>query len=172
MKDLCIIDKSFSKILPQKCKRAFIVFCFHFVLFELRNLSNLFADCSTMSRIFSCLNKRWRIVFAVHWAYHKSHFFGMLLARYMTENQQRRADYFSHDDVTKWNHFPRYRPFARGIHRSPVNSPHKGQWRGALMRSLICAWINNWINNRAASDLRRHSAHCDVDVMSPDDFFL
>ena len=23
--------------------------------------------------------------------------------------------------------------------RSPVNSPHKGQWRGALMFSLICA---------------------------------
>ena len=26
-----------------------------------------------------------------------------------------------------------------GIHRSPVNSPHKGQWRGALMFPLICA---------------------------------
>ena len=25
-------------------------------------------------------------------------------------------------------------------HRSPVNSPHKDQWRGALMLSLICAW--------------------------------
>ena len=24
----------------------------------------------------------------------------------------------------------RYWPFVRGIHRSPVNSPHKGQWRG------------------------------------------
>ena len=24
---------------------------------------------------------------------------------------------------------------------SPVNSPHKGQWRGALMFSLICVWI-------------------------------
>ena len=31
-----------------------------------------------------------------------------------------------------------------GIHRSPVNSPHKGQWRGALMFSLICAWTNGW----------------------------
>ena len=38
-----------------------------------------------------------------------------------------------HDDVIKWKHFPRYRPFVRGIHRSPVISPHKGQWRGALM---------------------------------------
>ena len=38
-----------------------------------------------------------------------------------------------HDDVIKWRHFPRYWPFVRGIHRSPVNSPHKGQWREALM---------------------------------------
>ena len=51
-----------------------------------------------------------------------------------------------HDDVIKWKHFPRYWPFVRGIHRSPVNSPHKGQWRGALIFSLICAWINGWIN--------------------------
>ena len=46
-----------------------------------------------------------------------------------------------HDDVIKWRHFPRYWPFVRGIHRWPVNSPHKGQWRGALMLSLIWAWI-------------------------------
>ena len=44
-----------------------------------------------------------------------------------------------HDDVIKWNHSPRYWPFVRGIHRSPVNSPHKGHWRGALVFSLICA---------------------------------
>ena len=45
----------------------------------------------------------------------------------------------THDDVIKWKHFPRYWPFVRGIHRCPVNSPHKGQWRGALMLSVICA---------------------------------
>ena len=50
-----------------------------------------------------------------------------------------------HDDVIKWKHFPRYWPFVRGIHRSPVNSPHKGQWHGALIFSLICAWINGWV---------------------------
>ena len=44
-----------------------------------------------------------------------------------------------HDDVIKWKHFPRYWPFVEGIHRSPVNSPHKGQWRGAMTFSLICA---------------------------------
>ena len=70
-----------------------------------------------------------------------------------------------HDDVIKWKHFPRYWPFVRVIHWSHVSSPHKGQWRGALMFSLICAWINGWVNNREAGDLRRHSAHYDVIVM-------
>ena len=66
-----------------------------------------------------------------------------------------------HDDVIKWKHFPRYWPFVRGIHWLPVNSPHKGQWRGDLMLSFICAWINN----REAGDLGRHRAHNDVIVM-------
>ena len=70
-----------------------------------------------------------------------------------------------HDDVIKWKHFPRNWPFVRGIHRSPVNSPHKGQWRGALMFSLICGWINDWANNREAGDLRRYRAHYDVIIM-------
>ena len=52
------------------------------------------------------------------------------------------------------------------IHRSPVNSPHQGQWREALMLSLICAWINGWANNREAGDLRCHRAHFDVIVTS------
>ena len=73
-----------------------------------------------------------------------------------------------HDDVIKWKHFPRCWPFVLGIHRSPVNSPHKGQWRGALMFSLICAWINRWVNNREAGDLRRYRAHYDVIVMIQD----
>ena len=52
-----------------------------------------------------------------------------------------------------------------GIHRWPVNSPHKGQWRGTLKFSFICAWINGRVNNREAGDLRRHRAHYDVIVM-------
>ena len=68
--------------------------------------------------------------------------------------------------VVKWKHFLRYWPFVRGIHWSPVNSPHKGQWRRALMLSLICAWINGWVNNCEAGDLRHHRAHYDVTVMS------
>ena len=46
-----------------------------------------------------------------------------------------------------------------------VNSPHKSQWRGALMFSLICAWINGWVNNREAGDLIRHHAHYEVIVI-------
>ena len=53
------------------------------------------------------------------------------------------------------------------LYRSPVNSPHKGQWRGALMFSLISVWINGWINNREAGDLRRYRVHSDVTVMKP-----
>ena len=71
-----------------------------------------------------------------------------------------------HDDVIKWKHFPRYWPIVRGIHRPTVNSPHKGQWRGALMFSLICARINSCVNNREAVDLRRHCGHYDVIVMA------
>ena len=70
-----------------------------------------------------------------------------------------------HDDVIKWKHIPRYWPFVRGIHRSTANSPHKDQWRGALMFSLICARLNCWVNNRDAGDLKRHRAYYDVIVM-------
>ena len=97
---------------------------------------------------------------------------------------------FCHDDVIKWKHFPRYWPFVRGrggglcsgpdqrkhqsstslafvrgIHRSPVNSPHKGQRRGALMFSFNWARINGWVNNREAGDFRRRRLHYDVIVM-------
>ena len=70
-----------------------------------------------------------------------------------------------HDGVIKWKHFPPYWPFVPGIHRSPVNSPQKGQWRGALKFSLISTWTNGWVNNRDAGDLRRHWAHYVITVM-------
>ena len=70
-----------------------------------------------------------------------------------------------HDDVFKWKHFPRYWPSVRGIHRSLMNSPHKGQWCRALMFSLICTWISAWVNHREAGDLRRHRTHYEVTLM-------
>ena len=75
--------------------------------------------------------------------------------------------------LTWWRHqmekFSALLAFVRGIHRSPVNSRHKGQWRGVFRISLICAWINVWVNKREAGDLGRHSAHYDVTVMSRKD---
>ena len=69
-----------------------------------------------------------------------------------------------HDDFIKWKLSPRHWPFVRVIRRSPVNSPHKGQWRGAF--SFVCAWTNGWLNNLEAGDLRRYRTHYDVIVMS------
>ena len=63
----------------------------------------------------------------------------------------------SHNEVIKWKHFPCYCPFVQGIHRSPVNFPHKGQWRRALMLSVICVWINDWVNTREAGDFQMPS---------------
>ena len=76
-----------------------------------------------------------------------------------------------YDDVIKGKHFSRYWPFVRRIHRSPVNSPHKVQWRTALMFSLIFAWRNAWVNNRGMWHLR---AHYDVTVIRKhhDDYLL
>ena len=33
------------------------------------------------------------------------------------------------------------------VWKSPLNYPHKGQWRGALIFSLICVWNNSWVSN-------------------------
>ena len=75
----------------------------------------------------------------------------------------------SHLAVSWWRHqmetFSALLVICMGIHRSPVNSPHKGQWHGALMFSLICTRINGWVNTGEAGDLRRYRAHYDVTVM-------
>ena len=69
-----------------------------------------------------------------------------------------------YNDIIKWKHFPCYWPFVRGIHWSPMNSPHKCQCRGALMLSLICACTYDWVNNRAARWVETQSrplwSHC------------
>ena len=97
------------------------------------------------------------------WLYHTASSVGECWSCIYWLRQAIKSIVLSHDDVIKWKHFPRYWPFVWGIHRSPVNSPHKGQWRGALMFSLICARINSWVNN---GDLGRNRAHYDVTVMN------
>ena len=70
---------------------------------------------------------------------------------------------FVHDDVIKWKHFPRYWPFVRGIHRSPLNSSHKGQWHGAfdvffhlrLNKRLSKQWRGWWFD-KSSRPLWRH----------------
>ena len=88
---------------------------------------------------------------------------------YIYINLNRHASLQWSEDIPWWRHqmetFPRYWPFVWGIRRSLVNSPHKGQCRGALMFALICAWTNRWVNNRDSGDLRRHCAHYDVTVI-------
>ena len=65
----------------------------------------------------------------------------------------------AHDDVIKWEHFLRHWPFVASEY------PHKSQWSGAFIFSLICAWTNGWVNIRYPGDLRRHQAHYDITVM-------
>ena len=65
----------------------------------------------------------------------------------------------------KWKHFPCYWPFVSGTHWSLVDSPHKGQWCGALIFPLICAWINSRANNQDTGDFGCHCTHYDVTVI-------
>ena len=71
----------------------------------------------------------------------------------------------NHDDVIKWKTFSALLPICAGNSPVPVNSPHKGQLRGALMLSLISAWINGCVNNLEVGDLRCNPTHYDVIVM-------
>ena len=50
---------------------------------------------------------------------------------------------------SKSKHYPRSWPFVTEIHRSPVDSPLKGQWRGTLVFSLTC------LNKRLIKQSRR-----------------
>ena len=72
-------------------------------------------------------------------------------------------------DRSRWRHqvetFSALLAICVGNSPVYVNFPHNGQWRGALMFSLICARINSWVNNRKAGDLRRHRGHYDVIVI-------
>ena len=53
---------------------------------------------------------------------------------------------FQHDDVITWKKIRVTVP----LWGSPVNSLHKGQWRGDLVFSLMCASTNGCANRRDA----------------------
>ena len=52
-------------------------------------------------------------------------------------------------------------PFVRGIHWSPMNSPHQGQWRGALM-----FWWGWWLAT-TSRPLWRHRNGWEQTKMAP-----
>ena len=70
---------------------------------------------------------------------------------------------------TWWRHqmetFSTLLAICAGNSPVPGEFPHKGQWHGALMFSLICVWINDWVNNRETGDLWHYHAHYDITVM-------
>ena len=77
------------------------------------------------------------------------------------------CDFRTHDDVIKWKHFRRYWTFVWGIHRSPVNSSHTGQWRGALMFSLIFLCLNKRLSKPSCGwwvETASNSLQCQVVV--------
>ena len=82
-----------------------------------------------------------------------THKFTLLPGQFICDHSLLKRFNTIHDDVIKWKHVPRNWPFVRGIPRSSVNSPHKGQWRGALIFSWICTRINGWVNNRESGNL-------------------
>ena len=94
-----------------------------------------------------------------HWHWDNCMMYYILFSRIIEQYWYR---WTVHDIVIKWKHFPHYWPFVWGIHRSPVNIPHKGQWHRALMFSLISAWKTN---NHEAGDLRHHHTLYDATVM-------
>ena len=87
----------------------------------------------------------------------------------MTHSQDLRPSPVGFKQGSWWRHqmetFSALLAICAGNSPVPVNSPHKGQWRRAVMFSLICIWINVWVNNREAGDLRRYRAHYYVSVM-------
>ena len=89
---------------------------------------------------------------------------------------------WSQDDVTKWKHFPRYWPFVWGIHRRPVNSPHKGPVTRSfdvffdlhLIKRLSRHWWGWWIETLTRPLWRHCNARyiywagaCKVNTLSP-----
>ena len=97
---------------------------------------------------------------------HLTHTFKHRSVRQQVNSQSKDSIYIA----TWWRHqmetFSALLAICAGNSSVPVNSPHKGQWRGALMFSLISTSINGWVNNREAGDLRRNRTHYDVIVMN------
>ena len=63
-----------------------------------------------------------------------------------------------HDDVIKWKHVPRYWPFVRGFHRSPVPRSFDVSLDLRLNKQLSRQWCGWWFETPSRPSLR----HCNV----------
>ena len=142
----------------------FVLLFMYAVLHCLYSVGNKIASTTTTTSSSKGDPGEWKIWIGLDVNYLLSFDNPMLIHR-VCEYRQVPLHCHCHDDVIKWKHFPRYWPFVRGIHRVPLNSPHKDQWRGVLCFLWSAPWINGWVNNGEAGALRRHHAHCDVIVM-------
>ena len=70
-----------------------------------------------------------------------------------------------HDDVIKWEHFPRYWPLCEEFTGPGEFPAQKPVTRSFDVFFDLCL-NNGWVNNHEAGDLRRHRAHYDVSVMT------
>ena len=90
-----------------------------------------------------------------HWTIYFSLFLGPVLSSLVSNSHDSNWD----KKVTRRT--TRGPACTRGSHRDYLNC----NWRGALLFSLICAWITDWVNNREAGHLRRNHAHYDVIII-------
>ena len=65
----------------------------------------------------------------------------------------------THNDVMTWKCFLHYWPFVWGIHRSPVDSPHKGPEMQRFDVFFCLFAISCWTNSPVASDFRCLNSH-------------
>ena len=112
---------------------------------------NLFVDDALfMAQLYQYQHQRVALMPTFYWRHHR-----------FSDGNLRRPQWWQswhHDTPTRWRHqmetFSELLAFVRGIHRSPLNSPHKGQWRGALMFSLIVRKYSN-----SQKHIHRHDKH-------------
>ena len=57
--------------------------------------------------------------------WYSTHIYCMPLLAYHSRNKRHFYIPPRHEDVMQWKRFPHYWPFVKGIHRPPVDSPHK-----------------------------------------------
>ena len=76
-----------------------------------------------LSLFFSCLHQRVLTSWCIWYAHGFYLFAFVILIALIQICVIYLCSCLNHDDVIKWNHFPRYWPFVRGIHRSPSQTP-------------------------------------------------